>query len=80
MRIKHILGMKVVDMDARTLGKVSDVEFDDKEGTIVNIIVSHKSGVLSKDDIVVSFEDIKSIGDYVLLKKEWLIFSKNKIQ
>ncbi|KZX14595.1 PRC-barrel domain-containing protein [Methanobrevibacter filiformis] len=68
MRIKHILGMQVVDRDARILGKVSDLDFDDEEGIINNIVISHKTGVISKDDIVINFNDIESIGDYILLK------------
>jgi sporulation protein YlmC with PRC-barrel domain len=68
MKIKHILGMKVVDRDAQLIGKVDDLDFDENTGGIEQIIVSHRHKIFAHDELVVSFNDIESIGDYVLLK------------
>jgi len=67
MRIKGLLGMQVLDIDAKDIGKVGDVDFDEKSGQINKIAVSLKKNILSHDEVLVHFENIKSIGDYVLL-------------
>ena len=68
MRIKDLLGMQVLDIDAKDIGKVADVDFDANSGQISKIAVSLKKNILSHDEVLVHFENIKSIGDYVLLK------------
>lgn len=68
MRIKDLLGMQVLDIDAKDIGKVDDVEFDENNGQIDKISVSLKKNILSHDEILVHFDNIKSIGDYVLLR------------
>ena len=68
MRIKDLLGMQVLDIDAKDIGKVDDVDFDENSGQINKIAVSLKKNILSHDEVLVHFENIKSIGDYVLLK------------
>ena len=68
MRIKELLGMQVLDIDAKDIGKVEDVDFDEKSGEINKIAVSLKKNILSHDEVLVHFDSIKSIGDYVLLR------------
>jgi len=68
MRIRDLLGMQVLDIDAKDIGKVDDVDFDEKSGQINKIAVSLKKNILSHDEVLVHFENIKSIGDYVLLR------------
>jgi sporulation protein YlmC with PRC-barrel domain len=68
MRIKDLLGMQVLDMDAKDIGKVDDAEFNEETGQIDKIAVSLKKNILSHDEVLVYFDNIKSIGDYVLLK------------
>ena len=68
MRIKNLLGMQVLDIDAKNIGKVDDVDFDEQSGQIKKLAVSLKKNILSNDEVLVRFDDIKSIGDYVLLK------------
>ena len=67
MRMKDLLGMQVLDIDAKDIGKVGDVDFDENSGQINKIAVSLKKNILSHDEVLVHFENIKSIGDYVLL-------------
>lgn len=68
MRIKSLLGMKVVDTNANEIGKINDVEFNEETGNIEIIFVSLKKNILDKNnDVQVQFENIKCIGDYVLL-------------
>ncbi|WP_054835513.1 PRC-barrel domain-containing protein [Methanobrevibacter arboriphilus] len=69
MRIKDLLGMQVLDIDAMDIGKVTDVDFNETSGQINKIAVSLKKNILSHDEVLVHFDNIKSIGgDYVLLK------------
>jgi len=68
MRIKDLLGMQVLDIDAKNIGKVDDLDFDEKSGQINKVAVSLKKNILTSDEVLVHFDNIKSIGDYVLLK------------
>ena len=45
-------------------------EFDPKEGKINAITIVLKKNFISSNKIEIDFEDVKSIGDYVLLDKE----------
>lgn len=68
MRIKKLLGMQVLDVDANDIGKIDDIEFSSETGDIEKIVVSLKKNILSHDEIMIHYGNIKSIGDYVLLK------------
>lgn len=70
MNIKEVLGSKVLDKNAYEVGTVSDFDFNQKEGTIKSMVVSLKKGVFSKEELEVAFEDIETIGGYVILSKE----------
>ena len=70
MKIKQLLGMMALDANASEVGKIDDVEFDQEEGQIQALTIVLKKNFISSDKIEVAFEDIKSIGDYVLLNKE----------
>ncbi|WP_461463204.1 PRC-barrel domain-containing protein [Methanobrevibacter sp.] len=68
MKIKNLLGMKVLDTNANEVGKINDVEFDVDDGKIGDITISLKKNLLDKNnDITVKYDNVKSIGDYVLL-------------
>ncbi len=68
MKIKNLLGMKVLDTNANEVGKINDVEFDEDNGKINDITISLKKNLLDKNnDVIVKYENVKSIGDYVLL-------------
>lgn len=68
MKVKDLLGMQVLDIDAKNIGKVDNVEFNENNGQIDEISVFLKKNILSHDEVLVHFDNIKSIGDYVLLK------------
>lgn len=67
MLLKEILGVEVLDKDANVIGKVDDFEFNNETGQIEKLIVSLKKGIISKDEFVIDYDDISTIGDYVLL-------------
>jgi sporulation protein YlmC with PRC-barrel domain len=67
MRIKELLGMQVLDTDANDIGKVTDADFNESTGQINKIAVSLKKNLLSHDEVLVHYNNIQSIGDYVLL-------------
>lgn len=70
MKIKQLLGMMALDANANEIGKIDDAEFDPKEGKINAITIVLKKNFISSNKIEIDFEDVKSIGDYVLLDKE----------
>ena len=67
MKIKQLLGMMALDANANEVGKIDDAEFDPKEGKINAITIVLKKNFISSNKIEIDFEDVKSIGDYVLL-------------
>lgn len=67
MKVKDLLGMKVLDTDAKEVGKVVDADFDSESGQIEKLTISLKKNMISSDEVVVRYDNIKSIGDYVLL-------------
>ena len=70
MKIKQLLGMMALDANANEVGKIDDAEFDPQEGKITTITIVLKKNFISSNKIEIDFEDVKSIGDYVLLDKE----------
>ena len=70
MKIKQLLGMMALDANANEVGKIDDAEFDPVEGQVSAITIVLKKNFISSNKIEIDFEDVKSIGDYVLLNKE----------
>ena len=70
MKIKQLLGMMALDANANEVGKIEDVEFDPQEGHINSITIVLKKNIISSNKLDVDFDEVKSIGDYVLLNKE----------
>ncbi len=70
MQIKEFLGSVVLDKNAYEVGKVSNVEFDSASGKINEITLTLQKNIFSKDELVISFDDIATIGAYVILNKE----------
>jgi sporulation protein YlmC with PRC-barrel domain len=60
--------MNVIDKNAKVLGKVDDVDFDESTGKIHDIHILHKSNLISNKEIVVPYTEIEDIGDYILIK------------
>ena len=70
MKAKYLLGKEVIDVNAKVVGKIVDVDLDIDKATILDISV--KTGFTKK--ISISPRDVGKIGDKVLLK-----VAKNKI-
>ncbi|MDR3223746.1 MAG: PRC-barrel domain-containing protein [Methanobrevibacter sp.] len=67
MRIKNLLGMNVVDTSAKVIGEIEDVDFDKSTGKIQELFISHKKNIISNKEIIISYNDIENLGDYILL-------------
>jgi sporulation protein YlmC with PRC-barrel domain len=65
MKAKELFGKEVIDVNAKVVGKIADMEIDIKKGSILRILV--KSGFLAKK-ISILPADIEKIGDKVMLK------------
>ncbi|RAP51249.1 MAG: hypothetical protein BZ133_03530 [Methanosphaera sp. SHI613] len=73
MKGTEIIGKKVIDVNAYEIGKISDVELDFENSKITKVYFSSNELSLTKHISEVCPENIKKIGDYVLLdlaKKE----------
>ena len=63
MNPRELFGREVLDVNARGVGKVVDMDFDMHQGVINNIVV--KAGALKK--YVVTFDKIAKTGDKIIL-------------
>ena len=70
MKIKDFLGSTVLDKNANEVGKIGDVNFNPDDGKIDKITLTLQKNIFSKNEIEISFEDIATIGAYVILNKE----------
>ena len=70
MKIKEFIGSTVLDKNANVVGKVENVDFDTQTGKIETIILSLQKNIFSKDELEIAFEDIATIGAYIILNKE----------
>lgn len=70
MKIREFLGSTVLDKNANIVGKVEDVDFETESGKIEEIILTLQKNIFSKDELQISFDDVETIGEYILLNKE----------
>jgi PRC-barrel domain. len=68
-RFKEIVGKVVVTQEGLEAGKISDMIIEPKGCLIHNIVIT-TGGTFRKKDLIISDEDIDTIGDYVILKLE----------
>jgi sporulation protein YlmC with PRC-barrel domain len=64
MNTGELFGKEVLDMNANSVGKVSDIEFDLGQGVISHIVV--RAGLNKK--YYVGIDKIEKVGDKVILK------------
>jgi sporulation protein YlmC with PRC-barrel domain len=64
MKAKELFGKEVIDVNAKVVGKIVDMEIDVKKASIPRILI--KSGLTKKVSILPT--DIDRIGDKVILK------------
>lgn len=70
MKVKEFVGSTVLDKNANVVGKIDDVDFDPKTGKIDDITLNLQTNLFSKDEYSIKFDDIQTIGAYVILNKE----------
>ena len=70
MKIKEFIGSTVLDKNANVVGKVENVDFDTETGRIDTITLTLQKNIFSRDELEISFDDIATIGAYVILNKE----------
>ena len=68
MQVSDFLGKKVIDENAIEIGKISDVDLLPIEGLINSITISTGDTLLRNKTFQIKPDDIKQVGDYVLLK------------
>ena len=64
MNTKELLGKEVLDVNANSIGKVVDIDFNMRERVINHIVV--KTGLTNKCEV--TLDKIDKIGDKVILK------------
>lgn len=70
MKIKEFLGCTVLDKNAYEVGKVSNIDFDKETGKIETVTLTLQNNIFSRDELEIDFDDIQTIGAYVILNKE----------
>ena len=70
MKIREFLGSTVLDKNAYEVGKVDDIDFNPESGAIEKITLTLQKNLYSRDELEINFEDIATIGAYVILNKE----------
>ena len=70
MKIKEFIGSTVLDKNANVVGKVDNVDFNTEDGKIETITLTLQKNIFSRDELEINFEDIATIGAYVILNKE----------
>ena len=70
MQIKEFIGSTVLDKNANVVGKVDNVDFDTETGKIETIVLTLQKNIFTRDQLEINFDDIQTIGAYVMLNKE----------
>ena len=70
MKIKNFIGSTVLDKNANEVGKIENVDFDTATGKIENVSLSLQKNIFTRDELEISFDDIETIGAYVILNTE----------
>ena len=70
MKIKEFIGSTVLDKNANVVGKIENLDFDPATGKIESIFLTLQKNLFSRDELEIKFEDIATIGAYVILNKE----------
>jgi len=63
MNTKQLFGREVLDVNAKLIGKVIDMEFDKRQGVIDHLVV--KAGIVKHYEV--SFDKISAIGEKIIL-------------
>ncbi len=71
MKIKELFLKQVLDKNANDIGRIDNADFDNETGEIKTLDIALKKNILSSTNITkINYEDIATIGDYIILKIE----------
>ena len=71
MKIRELFLKQVLDKNANDIGKIDNADFDNETGEIKTLDIALKKNILSSTNITkINYEDIATIGDYIILKIE----------
>ena len=70
MKIKDFLGSIVLDKNANEVGKVDNIDFNPETGKFETVTLTLQKNIFSRDELEIDFDDIATIGAYVILNKE----------
>lgn len=70
MQVRQFIGSTVLDKNANVVGKVENLDFNTETGKIETITLTLQKNIFSKDELEISFDDIATIGAYIILNKE----------
>ena len=65
MNIKSIIGKNVIDKRAEKIGKIEDMDLNTKTGQINSVLIDLKKNVRSQGKIIVEYEHVTAVGEYV---------------
>ena len=75
-----LINKPVVTDKGRKLGEVADLQFEEKSGEILNIILKNPTDNAerlglekTKDGFLVPFVAVKAVGDYIVISEEDLV-------
>lgn len=71
MKIREIYLKKVLDKNANEIGRIDNADFDNETGEIKTLDIALKKNILDSTSITtINYEDIATIGDFIILKIE----------
>ena len=71
MKIKELFLKQVLDKNANDIGRIDNADFDNETGEIKTLDIALKKNILTSTNITkINYEDIATIGDYIILKIE----------
>ena len=71
MKIKELFLKQVLDKNANDIGRIDNADFDNETGEIKTLDIALKKNIISSTNITkINYEDIATIGDYIILKIE----------
>jgi sporulation protein YlmC with PRC-barrel domain len=71
MKIKELFLKQVLDKNANDIGRIDNADFDNETGEIKTLDIALKKNILSSTNITkINYEDIATIGDFIILKIE----------
>ena len=70
MNINSIIGKNVIDKRAEKIGKIEAMDLNTKTGQINSVLIDLKKNVRSQGKIIVEYEHVTAVGEYVFIDIE----------